>query len=147
VEVFLYFFKAKQPSDRQLWVSLNGAPRRALLTLFQSSYKGFKGKFLKIRANKGDPILLDGFPLYWTPEPRFQSARRLKDLRPPDQEVCKFLSSLEVIFDTSFLLNKVHFWGSAGLHWYSLFPTLGENYFLLFITIHLSLLQKECCPA
>jgi len=47
VEVFLYFFEAKN-SGRQLWVSLNGAPRRALLTLFQSSYKNFKGKFLKI---------------------------------------------------------------------------------------------------
>ena len=52
VEVFLYFFKAKQPSDRQLWASLNGATGRALLTLFQSSYKGFKGKFWKSKLTK-----------------------------------------------------------------------------------------------
>jgi len=33
VEVFLYFFEAKHTSS-MLWVSLNGAPGRALLTLF-----------------------------------------------------------------------------------------------------------------
>jgi len=47
VKVFLYFFKAKHMS-RQLWVSLNGASERCLLTLFQSSYKKFKGKFVKV---------------------------------------------------------------------------------------------------
>jgi len=67
-----------------MWVSLNSVSGRALLALFQSSYKNFKGKFLKIRAIKGDPILLDEFPLYWTKEPRFQSARHLEDLPPPD---------------------------------------------------------------
>jgi len=30
----------------------------------------------------GDPTLLDEFPLYWTPEPKFQSVRRLEDLSP-----------------------------------------------------------------
>ena len=33
MKVFLYFFKAKH-SGRQLWVSLNSVPGRALLTLF-----------------------------------------------------------------------------------------------------------------
>jgi len=79
VEVFLYFFEAKRPS-RQLWVSFNGVVGRALLTLFQQSYKGFKGNFFKIRCNDNDPILLDGFPLYWTEEPLFQKPRRLEDL-------------------------------------------------------------------
>jgi len=46
VEVFLYFFEAKR-LGRQLWVSFNGVAGRALLSLFQQSYKGFKGKFLK----------------------------------------------------------------------------------------------------
>jgi len=46
VEVFLYFFEGKH-SNRQLWVSLNGAPGRGLLILFQSSYKNFKVIFLK----------------------------------------------------------------------------------------------------
>jgi len=36
LEVFLYFFEVKH-SGNQLWVSLNGAHGRALLTLFQSS--------------------------------------------------------------------------------------------------------------
>jgi len=47
IEVFLYFFEAKHTSSK-LWVSLNGAPGRAFLSLFQSSYKNFKGKFVKI---------------------------------------------------------------------------------------------------
>ena len=105
LEVFLYFFQVKH-SGRKLWVSLNGAPGRALLTLFQYSYKYFKGKFLRIRANKGDPTLLDAFPLYWIPEPRFQSAYCLDDLSPQDQGVREFLANLKVVFDTSFLLNK-----------------------------------------
>jgi len=64
VEVFLYFFEAKC-LGRQLWVSFNRVVGRALLTLFQQSYKGFKDKFLKVHYNKKDPTLLDGFPLYW----------------------------------------------------------------------------------
>jgi len=70
MEVFLYFFEVKHLGC-QLWVSLNDAPGRALLTLFQSSYKNFKGKFLKIQASTRDPTILDRFPLYWTPEPKF----------------------------------------------------------------------------
>jgi len=47
VDIFLYFFEAKSPG-KKLWVSLNGEAGRALLTLFQQSYKGFKGKFFRI---------------------------------------------------------------------------------------------------
>jgi len=79
VEIFLYFFEAKHLGC-QLWVSLNGAPGRGLFTLFQSSYKNFKGRFVKICASAGNPSLLDGFPLYWSPNLRFQSAWRLEDL-------------------------------------------------------------------
>jgi len=68
VEVFLYFFEAK-PSGHQLWVSLNSAPERGLLTFFQSYYKQFKCRFIEVRASAGDPSLLDGFPLYWSPNP------------------------------------------------------------------------------
>ena len=63
VDVFLYFFEAKSPG-KKLWMSINGVVGRVLLTLFQQSYKGFKGKFFKICCNKHDPTLLDGFPLY-----------------------------------------------------------------------------------
>jgi len=73
MKVFLYFFEAKHTSSK-LWVSLNGALGRGLLTLFQSSYKNFKGKFVKVQALIGDRTLLDGFPLYWTPKPKFKGA-------------------------------------------------------------------------
>jgi len=63
VDVFVYFFEAKSPG-KKLWVSFNGVAGRVLLSLFQQSYKGFKGKFFKIHSNKFDPTLLDGFPLY-----------------------------------------------------------------------------------
>jgi len=51
-----------------------------LLSLFQQSYKGFKGKFLKISCNKRNPTLLDGFPLYWTKKPTFQGAWCLESM-------------------------------------------------------------------
>jgi len=105
VEVFLYFYEAKR-LGLQLWVFFNGVSGRALLTLFQSSYKNFKGKFLKFRCNKRNPTLLVRFPLYWTEKPRFQGARCLKDLPPSDEEVCRFLTGLTVVFDIAFLLGK-----------------------------------------
>jgi len=71
VEVFLYFFETKHTSH-QLWVSLNGAPGRGLLTLFQSSYKNFNGKFVKVWASTEDPTLLDRFPLYGPLNPNFR---------------------------------------------------------------------------
>jgi len=86
-------------------VSFNGVVGRVLLTLFQQSYKGFKGKFFKIRCNNNDPTLLDGFPLYWTKEPEFQKPRRLGDLPKREQEVCLFLSNLKVVFDTAILIK------------------------------------------
>jgi len=61
VDVFLHFFEAKSLGQK-LWVSFNEVAGRVLLTLFQQSYNGFKGKFFKIRCNKNDPTLLDGFP-------------------------------------------------------------------------------------
>jgi len=63
VDVFFYFFEVKDPG-KKLWVSFNGAAGRVLLTLFQQSYKRFKKNFFKVRSNRRDPYLLDGFPLY-----------------------------------------------------------------------------------
>ena len=37
---------------------------------------------------------------------KFQSARCLEDLSPKDQGICEFLTSLKVVFDTSYLLTK-----------------------------------------
>jgi len=86
-------------------VNFNGVDVRVLLTSFQKSYKGFKGKFFKIRCNDNDPTLLDGFPLYWTEEPEFQKPKRLEDLSQREQEVCLFLSNLKVVFDTAILIK------------------------------------------
>ena len=63
VDVFMYFFEAKSLGQK-LWVSFNGVPRKVLLTLFQQSYKGFKKHFFKVRCNRKDLTLLDGYPLY-----------------------------------------------------------------------------------
>jgi len=63
VDVFLYLFEAKNPGDR-LWVSLNGVVGRSILSIFQQSYKDWKGKFVRVCCNDRDPSLLDGFPLY-----------------------------------------------------------------------------------
>jgi len=104
VDVFLYFFEAKNPG-KKLWMSFNGVVGRVLLTLFQQSYKGFKGKFFKICCSKHDPTLLDGFPLYWVEKPGLKKPRSLEDLTPPDREVCEFLSSLGVVFNTTELIK------------------------------------------
>jgi len=54
----------------------------------------------------GDFSLLYDFPLYWTSNPKFQSARRLEDLHLRDQGICEFLVNLKVVFDTLTLLTK-----------------------------------------
>jgi len=50
VNVFLYFFEMKK-STKKVWSSVSGVEGRGLLTLFQSSYKNFKGSFLKTQAS------------------------------------------------------------------------------------------------
>jgi len=81
VDVFLYFFEAKN-LGKKLWMSFNGVVGRVLLSLFQQSYKGFKGKFFKIFCSKFNPTLLDEFPLYWVEKPGLKKPRCLEDLAP-----------------------------------------------------------------
>jgi len=69
----------KKP-HKHMWSSLSSVGGRGLLNLFQSSYKGFKGGFLKIRAPPHKADLLEGFLLYWTQNPNNTSARQLSDL-------------------------------------------------------------------
>ena len=88
VDVFLYFFEAKDPG-KKLWVSLNGVVGRVLLTFFQQSYKGFKKNFFKVRCNQRDASLLDGFPLYWTERPNLRRVRRPEDLSTLKRGVCE----------------------------------------------------------
>jgi len=63
-DVFLHFFEVKK-QGKSLWVSLSGIAGRVILSLFQQSYKGWKGKFFKVCYSEDDQIALDGFPLYW----------------------------------------------------------------------------------
>jgi len=88
VDVFFYFFEAKSPG-KKLWVSFNRVAGRVLLTLFQQSYKGFKGKFFKVCCNDYDHTLLDGFPLYWVKKLEFKNPRTLEELTPQDRELCQ----------------------------------------------------------
>ena len=84
VGTFIYFFEVKD-HGKKLWVSFNSVAGRVLLTLFQQSYKGLKKNFFKVRSNRRDPALLDGFPLYWTEKPILQRARCLEDLSPQER--------------------------------------------------------------
>jgi len=61
VDVFLHFFEAKSPG-KNLWVSFSGITGRVILTLFQQSYKGFKGKFFRVCCSEHDRTAFDGFP-------------------------------------------------------------------------------------
>jgi len=105
VDVFLYFFEAKDPG-KKLWVNLNGVAGRVLLTLFQQSYKGFKKNFFKVRCNRRDPSLLDGFPLYWTEKSNLRRVRRLEDLSTLERSVCEFLSEFTAPLNTLELLKR-----------------------------------------
>jgi len=105
VDVFLYFFEAKD-SGKKLWVSLNGVAGRVLLTLFQQSYKGFKKNFFKVRCNRSDPSLLDGFPLYWTERPNLWRVWRPKDLSTLERGVCELLSEFITSLSTLELLKR-----------------------------------------
>ena len=112
----------------------------------QSSYKNFKCKFLIIQASTGDMTLLDGFPLFWTPEPRFRSTRRLKDFSPKDQGIYEFLMSLKIVFDTSYLSTKEYLLGALKTYIGTphLLPFLKIT-LLLSLTIYLLSLHRECC--
>jgi len=93
VDVFLYLFEAKNPGDR-LWVSLNEVTGRSILSIFQQSYKDWKGKFVRVYCNDRDPTLLDGFPLYWVnkgkKESSFRRARGPEKMGELDRDLCNF---------------------------------------------------------
>jgi len=80
--MFLYFFELKNSSSRQLMASLSGVSGCGLFTLYQLSYKGFKGVFVKLLTLSHNSTLLEGFPLYWTRYSTNQSALQIEDMRP-----------------------------------------------------------------
>jgi len=61
VDVFLHFFEAKSPG-KNLRVSFSGITGRIILTLFQQSYKGFRGKFFRVCSSKLIPLPSTDFP-------------------------------------------------------------------------------------
>jgi len=50
--------------------------------------------------------MLEGFPLYWSRKPPFQSARQLTQLNSMERGVCEFLENLQVIFNTFTILKR-----------------------------------------
>ena len=87
------------------WVSLSGISGRVLLTLFQPSFKGWKGKFFKVCCSDFDPSALDGFPLYRVKEVKHTKPKSLEELPSTDREACQILASVGA-FNTSFLISR-----------------------------------------
>jgi len=111
VDVFLYLFEAKNPDDR-LWVSLNGIVGRSILSIFQQSYKDWKGKFVRVCCSNQDPSLLNGFPLYWVnkgkKESSFKKARGPQKMGALDKDLCSFwkgVASCNVVLPTSSIIS------------------------------------------
>jgi len=91
VDIFVHFFEVKRQKNN-LWVTLSNVPGRVLLTPFQHSFTGWKGKFFKVCCSDLVPSALDGFPLYWVKETRALKSKPLKRLPSNDQEACRILA-------------------------------------------------------
>ena len=119
VDVFLFLFEAKNPGGR-LWVSLNGIAGRSILSIFQQSYKDWKGKFVQVRQNDQDTSLLDDFPLYWVNKGNKDSKGSFRKPRSPDnmgdldKDLCLFWKSVaaaNITFLTSAIISFEFFEG------------------------------------
>jgi len=124
VDVFLFLFEAKNPGDRP-WVSLNGIAGRSILSIFQQSYKYWKGKFVKVCPNNQDPSLLDGFPLYWVNKGNkdsrdsFRKARSLDKMGDLDKDLCLFwksVASANITFPTASIISFEFLEGQLEMH-------------------------------
>jgi len=122
VDVFLYLYEAKNPGDRQ-WVSLNGVAGRSILSIFQQSYKDWKGKSVRMCCNDQDPALLDGFPLYWVNKGKkdssFGKARGLEKMGDLDKDLCGFwkrVASSNVVLPTSSIITFEFLEGQLDVH-------------------------------
>jgi len=105
VDVFLHFFEVKKPG-KNLWVSFSSIARRIILTLFQQSYKGWRGKFFRVCCTDYDRTALDGFPLYYVGELKLTKAKSLDELSSTDREVCLALASSGMVFDTVEMISR-----------------------------------------
>ena len=124
VDVFLFLFEAKNPGDR-LWISLNGIAGRSILSIFQQSYKDWKGKFVKVCTNDQDPSLLDGFPLYWVHKGNKYAKESFRRPRTPDtmseldKDLCLFWKSVaaaNITFPTSSIISFEFLEGQLEAH-------------------------------
>jgi len=106
VDIFLHFFEVKRQRNN-LWVILSNIPGRVLLTLFQHSFKGWKGKFFKVCCSDLVPSALDGFPLYWVKGAKTLKSKSLNVLPSNDQEACRILASVRG-FDAAALISLEH---------------------------------------
>jgi len=77
-----------------------------IFSLFQQSYKGFRGKFFRVCCANQDCTTLDGFPLYWVEKLKFKKAKTLDELSSADREVFQALASLGVVFNTAELIKR-----------------------------------------
>ena len=150
VEVFFYFFELKH-SGRQLWASLNGSPGRGLLTLFQSSYKKFKGRSIKVCASAENPSLLDGFLCIGRPIPDSRVLGVWKTCPQGNEVSTNFLRTSKSSSTCQHFWQRVPPGRSQGLHLYTpLKPYLLEeplthkfwNYFVYFAENMLSNISK-----
>jgi len=96
VDIFLHFFEIKK-QGKSLWVSFSGIAGRILLSLFQQSYKGWRGKFFRVCCTNHDRSALDGFPLYWVKQPGLTKPKSLDELPSCNREVCLLLASVGVL--------------------------------------------------
>ena len=103
--MFSFISEAKN-LGKNLWVSFSGVTGRVILTLFQQSYKGFKGKFFRVCCSEHDQTALDEFPLYWVGKLKLKKAKTLDELSSADHGVCQVLASLGVIFNTVELIKN-----------------------------------------
>ena len=103
VDIFFHFFEVKRQRNN-LWVTLSNVPGRVLLTPFQNSFTGWKGRFFKICRSDLVPSALDGFPLYWVRETRALKSKPFKKLAPNDQVVCRILAEAGG-FDSATLIS------------------------------------------
>jgi len=151
VDVFLHFFEAKSP-EKNLWVSFSRVAGRVLLTLFQQSYKGFKGKLFRVCCTDHDPTLLDGFPLYWVGQLKLKEPKSLKELALHDREVCQVLASLGAVFNITQLIKHEYdvrslkgYIGTDLLLSYFVLPYCYACIFSLFMLVRLFLHSDGYC--
>ena len=133
-------------------MSFFGIAGRIILSLFQNSYKGWKGKFFRVCCAKQDPTTLDGFPLYWTEHPKLLKPKALDELSSTDKGVCEALAGLGIVFDTLKLIAceyNAHTLSSYfGREAYSLlpfvFPFLSVLYYIMLVLLAFSTCFHRC---